>query len=55
MDSVNGSGTMFITHTKLKGRFSLRMCIGQTHTTQDHVKKAWERLQAAAEFKDGGN
>ncbi|MCP4667386.1 MAG: aspartate aminotransferase family protein, partial [Deltaproteobacteria bacterium] len=47
MDAVNGSGKMFITHTKLKGKFSLRMCIGQTHTRRAHVQKAWERLQAA--------
>lgn len=47
MDALNRSGRMFVTHTKLKGRFTLRLCIGQTNTTQDHVQKAWERLQAA--------
>ena len=45
MDRLNRSGKMFITHTKLKGKFTLRLCIGQTNTTHEHVQKAWERLQ----------
>ncbi len=48
MDELNRSGRMFITHTKLKGKFSLRFCIGQTNTTREHVQKAWEALQASA-------
>ena len=48
MDEVNRSGEMFMTHTKLKGKFALRLCIGQTDTTHDHVKRAWEKIQAGA-------
>jgi aromatic-L-amino-acid decarboxylase len=48
MDAVNRSGRMFITHTKLRGKFALRLCIGQTSTTVDQVEKAWKTLQAAA-------
>ena len=47
MDALNRSGRMFVTHTKLKGKFTLRLCIGQTNTTHDHVQKAWKRLQDA--------
>ena len=47
MDELNRSGKMFLTHTKLKGQFALRLCIGQTNTTQDHVRRAWHRLQAS--------
>lgn len=47
MDELNRSGRMFITHTKLKGRLTLRLCIGQTNTTRGHVQGAWERIQAA--------
>jgi aromatic-L-amino-acid decarboxylase len=46
MDELNRSGRMFITHTKLKGRFTLRLCVGQTNTTRGHVQKAWEQIQA---------
>lgn len=44
MDDVNGSGRIFITHTKLDGKFCLRMAIGQTGTEAVHVKQAWEVL-----------
>ncbi|UCF71979.1 MAG: aspartate aminotransferase family protein [Deltaproteobacteria bacterium] len=46
MDELNRSGKMFITHTELKGRFTLRLCVGQTNTTLGHVQRAWEQLQA---------
>ena len=48
MDRLNDSGELFLTHTKLGGRFSLRLSIGQTHTTEAHVERAWERIQATA-------
>jgi aromatic-L-amino-acid decarboxylase len=46
--SVNASGKMYITHTKLDGRYTLRMCIGQARTEREHVKAAWQLLQDAA-------
>ncbi|RJR27270.1 MAG: aspartate aminotransferase family protein [Desulfobacteraceae bacterium] len=44
LNRINNSGRCFLSHTKLKGRFSLRMCIGQTNTTREHVKKAWQMI-----------
>ena len=44
MDKLNQSGEMFLTHTKLKGKFALRLCVGQTNTAREHVEKAWERI-----------
>jgi aromatic-L-amino-acid decarboxylase len=49
MDELNKSGKMFITHTKLKGKFTLRLCIGQTNTNIDHVRIAWERIRSVVE------
>ena len=49
MDKLNKSGKLFFTHTKLKGRFSLRMCIAQTDTTLNHVEEAWKAILSAAE------
>lgn len=46
--TVNDSGAMYLTHTKLDDRYVLRMNIGQTHTEARHVRAAWERLEAAA-------
>jgi aromatic-L-amino-acid/L-tryptophan decarboxylase len=44
MDQLNGSGDLFLTHTKLNGKFTLRLCVGQTHTQARHVEKAWKRI-----------
>ncbi len=49
MDVVNDEGRMFLTHTKLDGRFTLRMSIGQTRTENRHVVAAWNRLREAAQ------
>jgi len=48
MDSLNNSGELFLTHTKLNGRFILRLCIGQTNTAESHVRNAWAAIQAQA-------
>jgi hypothetical protein len=32
----------------LDGRYTLRMCIAQTHTEARHVEAAWQRIQEAA-------
>jgi aromatic-L-amino-acid/L-tryptophan decarboxylase len=48
MDALNRSGDLYLTHTKLDGRIALRMCIGQTNTTERHVQNAWRRIQEEA-------
>ena len=45
LDSVNASGEVFLSHTKLDGRFTLRLAIGHLRTTEHHVARAWELLQ----------
>jgi aromatic-L-amino-acid decarboxylase len=45
MDRLNRSGDLYLTHTKLDNRFTLRLCVGQTHTEARHVKRAWERIK----------
>ncbi|MGA9255609.1 MAG: aspartate aminotransferase family protein, partial [Candidatus Sulfotelmatobacter sp.] len=44
MDRVNRSGDLFLTHTKLNGKLTLRLCVGQTNTEAKHVERAWERI-----------
>jgi aromatic-L-amino-acid decarboxylase len=48
MENLNQSGDLFLTHTKLNGKFTLRFCVGQTNTQQHHVEKAWRRIQEEA-------
>jgi aromatic-L-amino-acid/L-tryptophan decarboxylase len=49
MERLNRSGDLFLTHTKLNGRFTLRLCVGQTHTEARHVERAWKRICEEAE------
>ncbi len=48
LSKLNGSGKVFLTHTKLKGQYTLRMSIAGTLTTQQHVEKAWELIKETA-------
>jgi aromatic-L-amino-acid decarboxylase len=45
---VNASGEIFITHTKLDGRYVLRLAIGNARTTEDDVRRAWDVLKKEA-------
>lgn len=49
MDCLNRSGDLFLTHTKLDGKLTLRLCVGQTHTQKRHVERAWKRICEEAE------
>jgi len=48
LDQLNQSGKVYLTHTKLNDRFTLRLCVGQTHTDARHVEQAWIQIQKAA-------
>jgi aromatic-L-amino-acid/L-tryptophan decarboxylase len=45
LDRLNGSGELYLTHTKLDGKLTLRFCVGQTRTERRHVEHAWQRIQ----------
>ncbi len=49
LESVNATGEMFISHTRLDGRYALRLAIGNLHTAESHVTRAWDLLQAHAD------
>jgi len=48
LDRVNSSGKLFISHTRLHDRLTLRFCVGQTNTERRHVEQAWSRIGEAA-------
>ena len=48
MDRLNRSGDLYLTHTRLNDRHTLRFCVGQTNTTERHVERAWARIQEEA-------
>jgi aromatic-L-amino-acid decarboxylase len=48
MDRLNASGDLYLTHTRLNDRLTLRMSIGQSQTELRHVERAWKRIRAEA-------
>lgn len=46
--SLNDSGKMYLTHTSLSGRYTLRMVTAQTNVTESHVMRAWEQIKSTA-------
>jgi len=48
LEAVNATGEIFISHTRLDGRYALRLAIGNLHTTESHVTRAWSLLQGHA-------
>jgi aromatic-L-amino-acid decarboxylase len=49
MHAVNATGEAFLSHTKLDGRFTLRLAVGNIRTTEAHVARAWQLLRDASE------
>ena len=45
LDRLNDSGEVFLSHTRLEGRFTLRLAVGHIRTTEAHVRRAWTLLQ----------
>jgi aromatic-L-amino-acid decarboxylase len=60
LEAVNGSGEVFISHTRLDGRFVIRVALGHIRAERRHVERAWQLLREAAAndgrraLEDGG-
>ena len=48
MERVNAGGLAYLSHTKLNGRYTLRLAIGNIRTDRPHIEQAWHELRAAA-------
>jgi aromatic-L-amino-acid decarboxylase len=48
LDAVNATGEIFLSHTRLNGQFVIRLAVGNLHTTEEHVRRAWSLLQEKA-------
>ena len=44
MKKINATGKLFLSHTKLNGKYVIRICISGLRTQEEHVKKAWELI-----------
>ena len=49
LQRVNETGEIFISHTKLNGRYVLRLAVGNARTEERHVRRAWDVIRSSAE------
>jgi len=45
LKKINDTGQIYLTHTRLNGKYILRMVIGQTNVEQRHVDEAWKLIR----------
>ena len=45
---VNDTGEIFLSHTRLHGRYVLRLAVGNARTTEEDVRVAWDVLRRSA-------
>ncbi len=44
LNAVNQTGQAYLSHTRIGGRYALRMAIGHLRTQEEHVRRAWNLL-----------
>ncbi len=44
MNEINASGDAYLSHTKLDGKFTLRLSVGSIRVEESHLKKVWQIL-----------
>ena len=48
LERVNRSGEAYVSHTRLDGRYVLRLAVGHERTTEDDVRAAWDLIRREA-------
>jgi aromatic-L-amino-acid/L-tryptophan decarboxylase len=48
LQRINASGEQYLTHTRVGGRYVLRLAIGSPRTERRHVETTWRRIQQIA-------
>ncbi|HLX26794.1 MAG TPA: pyridoxal-dependent decarboxylase [Candidatus Cybelea sp.] len=48
LEAVNATGEAFLSHTKINGRYALRLAIGNLRTTRSDVEFVWDLLKRQA-------
>lgn len=48
MNDINASGEAYLSHTKLDGKFTLRLSVGSIRVEEKHLVKVWELLTNTA-------
>jgi aromatic-L-amino-acid decarboxylase len=53
LDDVNASGRVFLSHTKLNARYTLRLAVGNLRTDEARLREGWTLLCDAASRRSG--
>jgi len=48
LERLNATGEVFLSHTRVDGKFALRLAIGNLRTTESHVRRVWELARSLA-------
>lgn len=54
MHAANSTGELFVSHTKIDGRYAIRLAIGNLRTQRGDVERAWNILKREAEGLTSG-
>jgi aromatic-L-amino-acid/L-tryptophan decarboxylase len=49
LQEVNASGEVYLSHTRVGGRYALRLAVGNIRTGREQVERAWQLAKNAAE------
>jgi len=48
LHALNDDGRIYLTQTRVRGRYVIRFAIGQLYTTREHVARAWQVITESA-------
>jgi aromatic-L-amino-acid decarboxylase len=48
LEHVNRSGRIFLSHTRLHGRYAIRVAVGNPRATEVHLRRCWDLLREGA-------
>jgi aromatic-L-amino-acid/L-tryptophan decarboxylase len=51
MNEINASGAAYLSHTKLNGKFAIRLSIGNIKVEEKHIEKVWNLLNEKLQSK----
>ena len=46
---LNRSGKLYLSHTRLNGKYTIRFCVAQTRTELQHLERAWGAIREEAD------
>jgi len=55
MNEINASGEAYLSHTKLNGKFTIRLSVGSIRVEERHLRKVWDLLNEKVEAEVGSS